>query len=239
MNSEEALGIVETLVASGEITRVSSADRTTKAIIFRTASGRHFAVEVNDVSSRGFAQQTKLVFEASPGGVSLDWDAAGSIVGVETNDRQFKSSAYMLKGANLEPGKQMSAFVANENALKDLIDWYAEGTASEALERGLDRAAVEAAMDIYDKLGPDGFKAEYPQFKEPKGYWVRASRPRRYSRYPSKPIAAIALDAHTLGGGWSKVDTAASLLHNTGYIIIGDDDTPTPTCARGAISAFD
>ena len=60
---------------------------------------------------------------------------------------------------------------------------------------------VEAAMDIYDKLGADGFKAEYPQFDEPKDYWVRPSQTRRFSRYPSKQIAAIALGVPTLGGG--------------------------------------
>lgn len=228
MNSEEALRIVETLVATGKLTRISSADRTTKAIIFRTASGRNFAVEVNDVSSRGFAQQTKLVFEASPDGVLLDWSAAGEISGVSITDRQFKSSAYTLKGANLNPGKQMSALVANDHALKTLIDWYAEGTAPQALAWGLDRAMVEAAMDIYDKLGADGFKAEYPQFDEPKDYWVRPSRTRRFSRYPSKPIAAIALGVPTLGGGWSKRETAASLLHNAGYIVVDGDNAPAP-----------
>lgn len=228
MNSEEALRIVETLVAAGKLTRISSADRATKAIIFRTASGRNFAVEVNDVSSRGFAQQTKLVFEASPHGVLLDWSAAGEISGISIIDRQFKSSAYTLKGANLDPGKQMSALVANDHALKALIDWYADGTAPQALAWGLDRAMVEAAMDIYDKLGADGFKAEYPQFDAPKDYWVRPSQSRRFSRYPSKPIAAIALGVPTLGGGWSKRDTAASLLHNAGYIVVDGDNAPVP-----------
>ncbi|WP_165489457.1 hypothetical protein [Paraburkholderia hospita] len=227
MNSEEALRIIEAAVSSGKITRVGSAERTTKAI-FRTASGRHFAVEVNDMSSRGFARQTKLVFEASPDGVLLDWDAAANILGVETTDRQLKSSAYMLQGANLESGKQMSAFVSNEHALKELIEWYAQSAASQALPWGPDRAAVEAAMDIYDKLGPDGFKTEYPQFNEPKGYWVRPSRDRPFLLYPSKPIAAIALNVETLGGGWSKRETAASLLHNAGYIIVDGDNAPTP-----------
>lgn len=81
-------------------------------------------------------------------------------------------------------------------------------------------------MDTYDKLGHDGFKAKYPQFNEPRDYWVRPSRPRAHSRYPSKPIAAIALGVHTLGGGWSRRDSAASLLHNAGYIIVNSDNVP-------------
>lgn len=232
MNSEDALKIVEARVASGEITRVSSGDRITKAIIFRTASGRNFAVEVNDVSSRGFAQQTKLVFEASPDSVPLDWAAIAKIPGVEITDRQFKSSAYTLKGANLEPGNQMSAYVDNEHALNELIDRYAGGAETQVSVQGLDRTAVEAAMEVYDKLGLDGFKAKYPQFNDPTGYWLRPSRPRRFSRYPSKPIAAIALDVDSLGGGWSARATAASLLHNTGYIIVDDNDVPVAVPAE-------
>lgn len=83
-------------------------------------------------------------------------------------------------------------------------------------------------MDIYDKLGTDGFKTEYPQFNEPRDYWVRPSRPREHTRYPSKPIAAIALGVHTLGGGWSRRDSAAALLHNAGYIIVDSDNVPEP-----------
>lgn len=94
------------------------------------------------------------------------------------------------------------------------------------LEATLVREAVESAMDRYDDLGPDRFKAEYPQFKDPKDFWVRPSRPRSHSRYPSKPIAAIAQGATTLNGGWSTRKSAAALLHNAGYIIVDSDDTP-------------
>jgi 5-methylcytosine-specific restriction protein B len=85
---------------------------------------------------------------------------------------------------------------------------------------------VEAAMDAYDKRGADGFKTEYPQFGDFDDYWVRPSRPRRFSLYPSKPIAAIALGVSTLDGGWSKRETAASLLHNAGYIVVDEDNVP-------------
>lgn len=103
-----------------------------------------------------------------------------------------------------------------------------DSTTSKEPTTALDRTSVEAAMDIYDKLGTDGFKAEYPQFNEPRDYWVRPSRPREHKRYPSKPIAAIAMGVHTLGGGWSRRDSAASLLHNAGYIIVDNDNAPEP-----------
>lgn len=228
LNSEQALKLMESLAAEGKIVRVSSADRTTKAIIFRTLAGRHFAIEVNDVKSRGYAEQTKIVFEAAPSGSVLNWQNAESIIGVTTSDRQFKNSAYTLKGANLEPGKQMSAFVADEATLAQLIEWYSSAESSRQNVRELRRAAVEAAMDLYDKLGAEGFANEYPQFQESRQYWVRPSRPRAFPRYPSKPIAAIAAGVHSLGGGWSKRETAGSLLHNTGYIIVDADGAPEP-----------
>lgn len=128
LNSREALKIVEEMVTLGTVSRVSSEDRTTKAIIFRTASGRNFAVEVNDVLSRGYAEQVKLVFERAPGGSALDWDGIDALFDIRTTDRQFESSAYKIRGSNLEPGKQMSSIVTNAQSLKDLINWYAEAT---------------------------------------------------------------------------------------------------------------
>ncbi|WP_143749423.1 AAA family ATPase [Caballeronia arvi] len=227
MNSNEALEVVENYINSGKVMRFSPPGRASKAIIYRTVAGRCFAVELNEASAR----RTKLVFEASPGGVSVDWNATAAEFQVETDHYQFKSTAYSLKGANLEPGKQISVYVENEETLRALVDWYAETAASATPERRLDRAAVEAAMDMFDKLGPDGFKAEYPQFNEPKNYWVRPSRSRPFSRYPSKLIAAIALGVRTLNGGLAARDTAASLLHNTGYIIVDGDDRPEPVPA--------
>jgi 5-methylcytosine-specific restriction protein B len=226
LDSEQALKVAEALSAEGKLTRVSSADRATKAIVFRTPSGRHLAVEINDVKSRGFAQQAKIVLEAAPSGEALDWKATAASLGITISDRQFKSSAYTLKGANLEPGKQMSAYVEDELALVRLVDWYGSAEGGSTSTGGLDRKAVEAAMDIYDKLGVDAFAAQYPQFQDSRQYWVRPSRARAFARYPSKPIAAIAAGAHTLGGGWSKRDTAASLLHNIGYIIVDAEDRP-------------
>ena len=116
------------MVSLGKASRVSSGDRTTKGIIFQTSTGRNFAVEVNDVLSRGYAEQVKLVFEGAPGGASLDWGGVDALFDVKTTDRQFENSAYKVKGSNLEPGKQMSALVARAESLEELIDWYAEAS---------------------------------------------------------------------------------------------------------------
>ncbi len=133
-----ALQIVEAMVADGRVVRVSSSRRKTKAFIFRTAaSARHFAVEVNDVVSRGYAQQVKLVFERQPSGSAIDWSKANDIEGVATIDRQFKNSAYTLKGASLEYGKQMALLVASEQAVVQLIDWYASAAGQGATSAAL------------------------------------------------------------------------------------------------------
>lgn len=131
LDSEQALKVAEAFSAEDKLTRVSSADRATKAIVFRTPGGRHLAVEINDVKSRGFAKQVKIVFENAPSGETLSWEAIAASLGITISDRQFKSSAYSLKGANLEPGRQISAYVEDQATLERLIDWYAsaEGTA--------------------------------------------------------------------------------------------------------------
>ncbi|MDN4039800.1 AAA family ATPase [Massilia sp. YIM B02443] len=125
MDSREALNLVEEMVQRGELIRVSSAERTTKAIIFKTLTGRNFAVEINDTQSRNYAVQVKLVFERAPGGVQLDWPSAASKFDGQLNDLQFQSSALQTKGSNLEPGKQMSVVVRSPQSLQDLIAWYA------------------------------------------------------------------------------------------------------------------
>ncbi len=158
------------MVALGKASRFSSDDRSTKAIIFRTTSGRHFAVEVNDVLSRGYAEQVKLVFERAPGGVMLDWDASSALFDCQTNEHQFKSSALKTKGANLDPGKQMSVIVTHAQSLEGLIDWYDQASPSEvsiaerirayalsnyigpARERG-DASVIIVAGKLHDELG--------------------------------------------------------------------------------------
>lgn len=231
MNSEEALQVVEALIVKGKVIRFSPPVRVTKGIVFRTTSGRHFAVEIPDGAARISAAHTRLVFEKSPGGRMLDWDAVRRIPGITTSEYQFQSSLYRLNGANLEPGKQMSASVTSEAALLGLIDWYMGDGAFRAPMPELDRNAVEVAMDRYDELGMDAFGTVYPHSAGPVDYWVRPSRNRAYERYPSRAVVAAALGVQSLDDGWSTPDAAASLLHNLGYIIVDGDGRRAPVPA--------
>lgn len=228
MNSQSALKILEAMAAGRRIVRISSEDRTTKAIVYRTRNGRHFAVEISDAPSNDVNQKTKLVFERCPGGGTLDWPATGGIGGITLVDRQFRSSALHIHGSKLEFGKQQSVLVSNEQALESLIGWYAEARANQSIENVLDRSAVEMAMSVYDEIGPSGGKSKFPQFEQPGGHWVRPSRPRGYKQYPSLAIAGIALNADSLTGGWSAPEAASSLLHNLGYIIVDGNGAPEP-----------
>ena len=105
-------------------------------------------------------------------------------------------------------------------------------------EEALSREQVEAAIDRYEELGKDGFRKEVPGFGDPRDYWVRSSRKRRMGPFPTKPIAALALalsrqpagatkpDVRRLNGGWSQKGSAASLLHNAGFIVVDKDNEP-------------
>jgi len=110
---------------------------------------------------------------------------------------------------------------------------------SENAAKELDRDKVEQAMDCCDKLGEEKFLEEYG-FGKPKDFWVRPSCERRYPVYPSKPIAAIAyygqiqdFGVQDIRGGWSRPNSAASLLANTGYIIVKKNNEPYQIKEKG------
>lgn len=222
MNSEEALRVVGELVEQGTVVRVSSPARSSKGFVFRTTSGRHFAVELNKAPAQDPTQHTKLVFEKAPDSSVLDWVDAGRIPGSILLDQQFQSSLYRLSGANLEPGKQMTALLKSEQALKQLVAWYAQAAPL------LARSAVEAAMARYDALGPERIATDHPRLVSPVDYWVRPSRQRAHQLYPSRTIAVLALDGDPVDDGWATPNAAASLLHNLGYIIVDEAGCPVP-----------
>ena len=88
------------------------------------------------------------------------------------------------------------------------------------------RAAIEGAMDAFDRHGETGENADiFGRFRDPRDYWVRSSRERRNRVYPSKPLVGFILKKTELSGGWGKAD-AASRLHNSGFIIVDRDDKP-------------
>jgi 5-methylcytosine-specific restriction protein B len=230
LNSDEALQVVDTLVAQEKVVRVSGERRITKGIVFRTVTGRHFAVALNSGAAQDPAKNTKVVFEKAPAGQTLAWSIVGKMPEVRLSDAQAYSSLYRLNGANLEPGKQMVAMVASEAGLQQLIDWYADAVPLSTMP-ALERGAVESAMAKYDELGMEGFAAAHPELNGPVDYWVRPSRQRAHDRYPSRAIAALALGAPSLDGGWATPASAASLLSNLGYIVVDEAGSPIPVPA--------
>ena len=90
------------------------------------------------------------------------------------------------------------------------------------------RAWFEAGFDAYDRYLTNGAHSEIfePSNKKrkPLKFWVRSSRERANRVYPSKAICDfLNID---YGGGFSNQLTAASILHNAGFIIVRADDTP-------------
>lgn len=228
MNSEDALNFVQSLVDVGRLTRLSSASRATKAIVFATQSDRVFAVEVNDTKSRGYARRVKIVCESRPAGVDLPWAQAASFLASEPTDRQFQSSAYKSKGSRIYPGKQMSVFVETQQELETFLNWYSEVQAESNIEGGLSRREIEAAMDAYDSYRTTGVHGEiFDAFGDPRDYWVRSSRERENRVYPTKPLIGYILNKTKLNGGWGEQSDAAARLHNAGYIIVDQNDQPT------------
>jgi 5-methylcytosine-specific restriction enzyme B len=96
-------------------------------------------------------------------------------------------------------------------------------------KRAFTRAAIEGAMDAFDQYRDTGENAAFfEKFGDPRDYWVRSSRARRNRVYPTKPIVAFILKKTELNGGWGQKADAAARLHNSGFIIVNQDDKPSP-----------
>ena len=98
-------------------------------------------------------------------------------------------------------------------------------TESKKLLSRNDRNDIEKAMDAFDD--PDPIDIDFfESFGKPKDFWVRSTR-KRDKVYPTKPIVCYVLDKkEDMNGGWSTPDSAASQLHNAGFIIVDEDDNP-------------
>ncbi|MDD7911523.1 AAA family ATPase [Pseudovibrio exalbescens] len=235
MNSEDALKFVTSLVEQRKIRRISSAARATKAVIFQTLSGRHFAVEINDAKSRGYARKTKIVCERSPNGKDLDWDEVSQQLSIPLTERQFASSAYKRNGAGLEPGRQMSAHVESIDVLGKFLEWYGAMGSKQLADERFSKTMIEAAMDAYDRFRESGAHQDvFGGFGDPRDYWVRSSRERDDPVYPSKPLVGYLLETAKLNGGWSQKTSAAARLHNAGFIIVDQDNKPVPAPVKYA-----
>lgn len=89
------------------------------------------------------------------------------------------------------------------------------------------RQNVEAAMVAYDAYVLDGSQKEvFDAFGNPRDYWVRSTRRPAIKPYPTKPLVGFLLGKTTLNGGWGQKSDAAARLHNAGYIIVDQDNTP-------------
>jgi 5-methylcytosine-specific restriction enzyme B len=106
---------------------------------------------------------------------------------------------------------------------------------SENTVRPFDRLAVETAMDVFENYRQKGDHAAlFKTFGEARDYWVRSSRQRVNRVYPSKPIVGHLLNklGDALNGGWGQKADAAARLHNSGFIIVDQDDNPVPPPER-------
>lgn len=92
---------------------------------------------------------------------------------------------------------------------------------------GLSREAVESAMDAYERYLATGEHGDvFSRFGEPRDYWVRSTRLRQNRIYPSKPIHFLANGNTPISGGWGGPSYSAAALHNSGFIIVDENDSP-------------
>jgi hypothetical protein len=130
-----------------------------------------------------------------------------------------------------------SAFDENGLAPRDLIDvqsalWvvynYKDDEMGETNLPSLERAKVETTMDAYDQFRQAGENGTFLErnFTEPKNFWVRSTRNRSNRVFPSKPIHFGANGQVESSGGWGGPSYSAAALHNSGYIIVDEQDQP-------------
>ena len=95
------------------------------------------------------------------------------------------------------------------------------------------RSEIEEAMDAFDRHVEANENAElFKKFGDPRDYWVRSSRERPNRVYPTKPLVGFILKKTELNGGWGQKSDAAARLHNSGFIIVGENDKPVPPPER-------
>ena len=89
------------------------------------------------------------------------------------------------------------------------------------------RSRIEGAFNAYDSYRTNGAHTEiFEDLGEPSDYWVRSSRERENRVYPTKPINRFVNSGRAKNGGWLEPLSEASALHNAGFIIVSEDDTP-------------
>lgn len=119
---------------------------------------------------------------------------------------------------------------------RDMIDvqsalWVVHGYKVEGatgpVSASLGRDTIEAAMDAYDLYREPGQNNQiFDSFGEPRDHWVRSTRKRDKRVYPTKPLIGYILKKTELNGGWGQKFDAAARLHNSGFIIVDQEDNP-------------
>lgn len=87
---------------------------------------------------------------------------------------------------------------------------------------------IEGAMDAYEAYREAGENGPFlgKNFRTPKDFWVRSSQPRKNRIFPSKPVHYGANGRVGSSGGWGGPSYSAAALHNSGYIIVDEQDQP-------------
>lgn len=112
---------------------------------------------------------------------------------------------------------------------------FLKDSAPNTTQSQLSRDCIEAAMDAFDRFRENGeFEEDFGGFGDPRDYWVRSTRDRANRVYPTKPLIGSILKKKELNGGWGQKPDAAARLHNSGFIIVGEDDKPVPPPERYA-----
>ncbi len=120
----------------------------------------------------------------------------------------------------------------NMATYRKTLDYYRQfsegGGVLQVTGQNLTGDAIEAAMDEFDAIGLDGFKAEYG-FGTPQKYWVR--RPSNEKLYPAKAIVGVShgyvadgipLKAADFYGGQGE-QAANGILRKLGYEVVEKD----------------
>lgn len=202
---------------------------TTRRLVFFDATGAAYQPVRHGDRASGHS-----VFKIKPKGASNRADDA-----VHTEDwlelaramliEQLPARCKALTGGTvnyLRYGAEKLQSYELDPELANALNIPAKGKAGDATTT-ISRSAVEAAMDAFDKHRKHGeHKEVFDHFGNPRDYWVRSTRNRDNRVYPTKPIVGFTKNLTSLNGGWSTRESAAASLHNAGFIIVSEDDTP-------------
>lgn len=156
-------------------------------------------------------------------GYGISFPGNGSLPDIYSKELQFMRD---VRRAFEERGLAPRDMIDVQSALWVIHNFKADenGKPASAL---FSRDVVEGAMDAYDQYRNSQHHNEiFDSFGEPRDYWVRSTLDRQNRVYPSKPIIGFILDKTVLNGGWGQKGDAAARLHNSGFIIVDQDDRP-------------